>query len=267
MILFYFATSEELTPWRPVGKFVCVKSVVFFTWWQSIVITLLYYAGWIRANNKMVNSIVEEDTKVSEIEIDGTTYKITEFWSAEEIAKGVQNYLICVEMLLAAIAHHYSFTYKDYKHVNTRPIVTSSGEMLTPPVYGAPTEKRRESSKGRIYGKESSSQNMDNNIGGNGFRNEISEEDEENMPFLSAFIESTIPKDFIRDLDIIRKGAFSMAKKGVGIANATYQNYNGNAKILANDGSNLSSGMGKSAYGSTNLDVEMSDVNIVEIDI
>lgn len=41
LVLFYFATKEELAPWRPVGKFLSVKTVVFFTWWQSIVINIL----------------------------------------------------------------------------------------------------------------------------------------------------------------------------------------------------------------------------------
>lgn len=40
LLLFYWATKEELASWRPVGKFLCVKSVVFFTWWQSICIEL-----------------------------------------------------------------------------------------------------------------------------------------------------------------------------------------------------------------------------------
>ncbi|MGH0141409.1 UNVERIFIED_CONTAM: hypothetical protein FKN15_039166 [Acipenser sinensis] len=34
--------------------------------------------------------------------------------SVEAIATGLQDFVICVEMFLAAIAHHYSFTYKPY---------------------------------------------------------------------------------------------------------------------------------------------------------
>lgn len=41
LVLFYFATKEELAPWRPVGKFLCVKTVVFFTWWQGIIFDIL----------------------------------------------------------------------------------------------------------------------------------------------------------------------------------------------------------------------------------
>ncbi|KPP70365.1 transmembrane protein 184C-like, partial [Scleropages formosus] len=34
--------------------------------------------------------------------------------SVEAVATGLQDFIICVEMFLAAIAHHYSFTYKPY---------------------------------------------------------------------------------------------------------------------------------------------------------
>jgi hypothetical protein len=43
LVMFYYATLEELAQWRPVGKFLCVKSVVFFTWWQSITIDFLIF--------------------------------------------------------------------------------------------------------------------------------------------------------------------------------------------------------------------------------
>jgi Organic solute transporter Ostalpha len=34
LIFFYYATKTELSPIRPVGKFLSVKALVFFTWWQ-----------------------------------------------------------------------------------------------------------------------------------------------------------------------------------------------------------------------------------------
>ena len=43
LLMFYYATVDELQQWKPVGKFLCVKSVVFFTWWQSIIIDILIY--------------------------------------------------------------------------------------------------------------------------------------------------------------------------------------------------------------------------------
>ena len=42
-------------------------------------------------------------------------------WSSEEVAKGIQAYLICVEMFAAAIVHTFVFPHTDYM----RPIVTS----------------------------------------------------------------------------------------------------------------------------------------------
>lgn len=89
LVMFYQAAREELAHLRPLGKFLVVKAVVFFSWWQSIVIAALVHAGVI-GNGKIAGL------------------------RAEVAARGLQNILICVEMLLAALAHRYAFSYKDF---------------------------------------------------------------------------------------------------------------------------------------------------------
>eukprot|EP01038_Epipyxis_sp_PR26KG_P017202 gene17202-23701_t len=89
LLLFYYATKEELQPWRPVGKFLCVKMVVFFTWWQAIIINII---------NSASNNIIVSNGS----------------WTGNEIAKGLQDYFICIEMFFASIAFTLAFTYKDY---------------------------------------------------------------------------------------------------------------------------------------------------------
>ena len=34
--------------------------------------------------------------------------------NAKNVAGGLQDLIVCVEMLMFAIAHHFTFTYKDY---------------------------------------------------------------------------------------------------------------------------------------------------------
>jgi len=90
MVMFYSCFKEELTKWRPVGKFLSVKAVVFFTWWQSLCIEILRANGFIASRD------------------------VGSGWTSADIANGLQDWLICVEMLGAALAHRWSFTHLDY---------------------------------------------------------------------------------------------------------------------------------------------------------
>lgn len=92
LILFYFATKNELAPIRPVGKFMSVKALVFFTWWQSVMIAIFDQAGMIP--EQLVS--VEQD------------------WTTEDVAKGFQDYLICIEMFIAAVVHSFVFPHTEY---------------------------------------------------------------------------------------------------------------------------------------------------------
>ncbi|KAK4427532.1 Transmembrane proteinA [Sesamum alatum] len=85
LALFYVACRDLLQPFNPVPKFIIIKSVVFLTYWQGVLVFLAAKSGLIK------------DT--------------------EEAAE-FQNFIICVEMLIAALGHLYAFPYKEYAGAN-----------------------------------------------------------------------------------------------------------------------------------------------------
>uniref|UniRef100_A0A7S1B6M0 Transmembrane protein 184C n=2 Tax=Corethron hystrix TaxID=216773 RepID=A0A7S1B6M0_9STRA len=87
LVVFYLATKNELSPINPVGKFLSVKALVFFTWWQSVFINILYQMNFIPHGGD---------------------------WTSEDVAKGIQDYLICIEMFVASIIHIVVFPHTDY---------------------------------------------------------------------------------------------------------------------------------------------------------
>ncbi|KFB39473.1 hypothetical protein ZHAS_00006967 [Anopheles sinensis] len=96
LILFYQATKNELRGMRPIPKFLCIKAVIFFSFFQSVIIYFLVYYG-------IIKDIFESNTADLE--------------SRLELSTKLQNFLICFEMLLAALAHHYSFSHRPYERI------------------------------------------------------------------------------------------------------------------------------------------------------
>lgn len=90
LVKLFHAIHDELRQpidWHPLGKFLCVKGVVFFTWWQGVLIFYLKAHG-----------IIDDIGS----------------WTGEEFANGLIDYCICVEMVGFAIAHSFTFTYTEY---------------------------------------------------------------------------------------------------------------------------------------------------------
>ena len=82
LVYFYYGTKEFLAGKNALRKFLCIKAVVFLSFWQGIVIAVLANVG---------------------------VLPKFDYWTEATAARGLQNFLICIEMLLIAFAHKFSF--------------------------------------------------------------------------------------------------------------------------------------------------------------
>ena len=109
LVLFYMATKRDLSPISPFLKFACIKAVIFFSFWQQVFISLLVQLG---------------------------VLKSTQFLTASDYGSEIQDFIICFEMVLFAVAHHFAFSYADFCRYaltmspSSRPTSLSSGRAL-----------------------------------------------------------------------------------------------------------------------------------------
>jgi Organic solute transporter Ostalpha len=74
LVLFYMATEERLKPFSPFAKFLCIKAILFFSFWQACFFTVLL----------KLNPLF--------------------FGGSRETANLAQSLIISVEMVFAAVA-------------------------------------------------------------------------------------------------------------------------------------------------------------------
>ncbi|XP_037669991.1 transmembrane protein 184A isoform X8 [Choloepus didactylus] len=92
LFLFYFATRELLRPFEPVLKFLTIKAIIFLSFWQGLLLAVLERCGAIPEARAIDRSRVGAGT----------------------LATGYQNFIICIEMLFAAVALRYAFSCQAY---------------------------------------------------------------------------------------------------------------------------------------------------------
>jgi len=121
LVLFYIGLKNELKPLNPVGKFIAVKAIVFFSFWQSVAVALLVRLGFI------ADADIFPETSDSTFLVAAT-----------------QDFLICIEMFVFACYHHSVFSYKvgplqtpdprPYHHINI-PSTLFTRQALNPRPY------------------------------------------------------------------------------------------------------------------------------------
>ncbi|KAM5153105.1 transmembrane protein 184A [Mantella aurantiaca] len=178
LFLFYFATKELLHPFEPVLKFLTIKAVIFLSFWQGMLLAILERAG-----------------AIPEVQIiKGNTV------GAGTVAAGYQNFIICIEMLFAAIALRYAFTCQVYREkkenstANVAPMQSiSSGlkETMSPhdivqdaihnfsPTYQQYTQQSMQDSERKSQGQNGSS------VPTNGHSNKKKKQNEKMMLIIS----------------------------------------------------------------------------------
>ncbi|KIK63485.1 hypothetical protein GYMLUDRAFT_57673 [Collybiopsis luxurians FD-317 M1] len=88
LAMFWLCVHDDLKPFRPMPKFLCVKGILFFSFWQSIAVSIFVAAGLIK--------------------------KLGPYTDSESISLGLTDTLICVEMPFFAIAHMFAFSHTDF---------------------------------------------------------------------------------------------------------------------------------------------------------
>ncbi|KAK1985808.1 organic solute transporter Ostalpha-domain-containing protein [Colletotrichum cereale] len=86
--LFWVCMHNDLLPFRPVPKFLCIKLIIFASYWQGFFLSILVWLGAIPDS--------------------------VEGYSPDNLAAAIQDALICVEMPAFAIAHWYAFSWHDF---------------------------------------------------------------------------------------------------------------------------------------------------------
>jgi len=88
LALFWVCMSADLQPFRPMPKFLCIKGIIFASYWQGFVLSIFVWLGAIP--------------------------DVSKAYTADNLAAAIQDALICFEMPLFALGHWYAFSWKDY---------------------------------------------------------------------------------------------------------------------------------------------------------
>ena len=88
LAMFWVCMSQDLQSFRPMPKFLCIKLIIFASYWQGFFLSILVWLG-----------AIPDDVKG---------------YSPDNIAAAIQNALICFEMPAFAVGHWYAFSWHDY---------------------------------------------------------------------------------------------------------------------------------------------------------
>ncbi|XVF27717.1 hypothetical protein REPUB_Repub14bG0132600 [Reevesia pubescens] len=88
LVVFYHVFAKELAPHKPLAKFLCIKGIVFFCFWQGLVLDILVAIGIIKSHH---------------------------YWlDVEHLEEALQNTLVCLEMVVFSVLQKYAYDVAPY---------------------------------------------------------------------------------------------------------------------------------------------------------
>ncbi|CAN1147290.1 Protein LAZ1 homolog 2 [Linum perenne] len=169
LVQFYNVTHERLKPIKPLAKFISFKAIVFATWWQGVGIALLCSF-----------EALPNDPK---------------------FRTGLQDFLICIEMAIAAITHAYVFPADPYQYVPDHP---KNGNLK------AAIDRRSSSSKEKL------------NLGGSGNKEGVVEKKETRVEAAGTSVSESVQdivvqggQHVVKDVVLTINQAMGPVEKGV----------------------------------------------------
>jgi hypothetical protein len=88
LAMFWVCMNQDLKPFRPMPKFLCIKGIIFASYWQGFFLSILVWLG-----------AIPDDIPN---------------YTPDNLAAAIQDSLICFEMPVFAVLHWYAFSWHDY---------------------------------------------------------------------------------------------------------------------------------------------------------
>jgi hypothetical protein len=107
LVFFYHGTAKPLKRIKPLAKFISIKMIVFFSYWQGLGLSM------VESNTDMLDGPAIF-LGLCEPKNDGTN-RCDGHDGTESLSTGIQAVLICIEMFAAALAHKKVFPYTEYR--------------------------------------------------------------------------------------------------------------------------------------------------------
>ncbi|KAI3404265.2 hypothetical protein KGF56_002904 [Candida oxycetoniae] len=89
LAIFWKVLWDDLKPFKPGGKFLCVKLIIFASYWQGVILAILNFFQVLPGSGDDTNE-------------------------GGSIGVSIQSALLCIELIAFAIGHWYSFSYHPF---------------------------------------------------------------------------------------------------------------------------------------------------------